>query len=276
MYPKVDLHSHTLASDGALTPAELVARAAEMGVEMLAITDHDTCAGLAEGRRVAETLGIELINGIELSTTWNGAGVHIVGLGVDPASAAMVEAQTHQHEARRLRAIEIGRRLDKLGMPGALEGARDLAGDAEIGRPHFARFLLAQGHVRTMDEAFRSYLGAGKPGDVKCHWPSMPQVVDWITASGGIAVVAHPGKYKMTWSKLRRLLKDFIAAGGQGLEVSYSGENPDRVRELIRLANDNGLLASVGSDFHSPAFHWAELGKYPPLRGEIQPVWERF
>ncbi len=276
MTPKVDLHTHTRASDGALAPAELVARAARFGVECLAVTDHDTCAGLNEARAAAEALNLRLISGIELSTVWKGIGIHIVGLDIDPDHQAMQNAVGCQTRARSSRAEQIGDKLRKLKMAGVYERAAMEADGAQIGRPHFARVMVEMGYVASEQEAFERYLGAGKVGDVRCHWPPLGEVIGWIIDSGGIPVLAHPGKYDMTWTKLRSFLDTFVAEGGRAIEISYGGENPDRLHELTRMAAKYKLLASAGSDFHSPRYHWTEVGKYPPLRGDYEPVWSRW
>jgi len=274
--PPVDLHTHSTASDGGLAPAALVRAAAERGVRCLALTDHDTCAGLDEARAEAEAQGVRLINGIELSSVWGPRGVHVVGLDMDPHHPAMREAVSHQQQARERRADEIAARLEKQGFEGILAAAQQQAGAAQVGRPHFARALVACGYVSSEGEAFKRYLGAGKIGDIRAHWPAMAQAIAWIHAAGGVAILAHPGKYDLTWTKLRRLVADFVAAGGDGIEVSYGGENRERIRELVRMANQQRLLASVGSDYHSPRYHWTELGKFPPLPEPVDGVWERW
>lgn len=273
---EVDLHCHTLASDGSLTPKDVVQRAYENGVRHLAITDHDTCNGLPEAQAEADILGMNLISGIELSSQWRGMGIHVVGLNFDLDSQVMKQAIGHQYHARVERAEQIGIKLDKLKFPIVYEEAKTIAGRPDVGRPHFAQAMVKLGYVKNEIEAFDKYLGAGKPGDIKMHWPSVEQVVTWITDSGGTAVLAHPGKYNMTWSKLRGLIDHFVDVGGQAMEVSYSGENPDRLAELNKLASQYGLMVSVGSDFHNPKHHWTELGKYPPIRGEYTGVWQNW
>ena len=276
MAPKVDLHTHTLASDGALSPADLVARAAVRGVNILAVTDHDTCSGLNEAAKAADELSIMLINGIELSTVWKGIGIHIVGLDMDPLHVSMLAATEHQTRSRNQRAIEIGEKLEKRNMPGVHQRASAIAGTAQIGRPHFAKAMVAMDYVSSEQDAFEKYLGAGKVGDVKCHWPSLEQVINWILDAGGVAVLAHPGKYGMTWTKLRTFLDEFVDLGGEAMEVSYGAENPDRLFELTKMAQRYKLMASVGSDFHSPRYSWTEVGKYPPIRGVYDPLWARW
>lgn len=274
--PPIDLHTHSTASDGGLAPADLVRMAHARGLTCLALTDHDTCAGLDEAGLAAAELGVRLVPGIELSSVWGNCGVHIVGLGVDPAHPAMAEAQAHQREARRRRSEMIEVRLAKKGLDGVIAEAERIAGASLLGRPHMARAMVALGYVESEGEAFRQYLGAGRVGDIRCHWPDLAQVVGWIRAAGGTAVLAHPGKYDLSWTKLRALLTDFIECGGEAMEVSYGGENPDRVNELVKMAGRFGLRASVGSDFHRVEHSWTALGKYPPIRGEVDPVWAQW
>ncbi|MEH6469922.1 MAG: PHP domain-containing protein [Halopseudomonas sp.] len=273
MLPAIDLHSHTTASDGGLSPTELVEMAAAKGLQYLAITDHDTCQGLDEARLAAKQQGVQLVAGIELSTTWANSGIHVVGLGIDDKHPAMLEAVSEQTQARARRSVEIDQLLQQRGMTGVMERARQFSSGDSLGRPHFARAMVELGYVETEPEAFNRYLGSGKAGDVRCHWPTLAKVVGWIVDAGGVAVVAHPLKYDLNWTRLRLMLADFVKAGGGGLEVSYGGENPNRVIDLVRLAQSFNLKMSVGSDFHRPEFHWTALGKYPPLKGDIDPVW---
>lgn len=275
---RVDLHCHTTASDGALSPLALCQRAAQHGVELLAITDHDSVAGIRAAREALRTdplHTLRLLSGVEYSTVWNHLGVHVVGLGIDEEHAATREACRFFDEARRTRADMIGARLAKLRMPGATEGALALAGEAQIGRPHFARYLLAQGHVRSEDEAFDRFLGAGKPGDVKSLWPPLAEVVGWIRAAGGVPVLAHPIKYRQTGARLRRLVADFAACGGGAVEVVVGRQLPDESRFIAQLCQQHGLAASVGSDFHGPS-PWCELGVINALPVGCVPVWERW
>ncbi len=269
-----DLHTHSRCSDGILRPQALVSRAKEKGVSVLALTDHDTTVGLAEAREAATQEGIELINGIELSCLWNGIGIHIVGLNFDLQQPSIQDAQRHQTQSRDERAEKIAERLAKLGMPGALEGARALSDGGVIGRPHFAQYLINKGHVSSMNAAFKRYLGAGKPGDVKQLWPDVAQAVEWIVGAGGVAVVAHPDKYKMTRTKLKRLLDEFIEVGGQAMEVVSGGQSPNVTRDMSLIARQKELYASCGSDFHVPDQPWQELGSHAPLPADLAAVWE--
>ncbi|MFC6979002.1 PHP domain-containing protein [Microbulbifer taiwanensis] len=211
----VDLHCHSTASDGILSPAQLVSRAKSQGVTLLALTDHDTVAGLPEARRTGDQLGVSILPGIEFSSHWGRRQVHIIGLNIDPLSTELQEAIALRERLRQERAEQIAERLEKRGFSGALKGARELAGDGVIGRPHFARWLVRAGHVEDSGRAFRRYLGAGKAGDVKVDWPQLADTVDSIRAAGGVAVLAHPLKYGLTRTLLRRLLCEFAEAGGR-------------------------------------------------------------
>lgn len=275
---RVDLHSHTTASDGGLSPADLCRRAVAQGVDVLAITDHDTVRGYREAAAWLETqkLPLRLLAAAEYSTVWRNIGVHVVGLGIDPEHPATLAAGTFFDNARRERAVVIAAKLEKLGIPGSLEGAVALAGASQIGRPYFARYLVAQGHVRTEDEAFDRYLGAGKPGDVRLLWPEMAEVVGWIQAAGGVAVLAHPTKYRLTATRLRSLVADFAACNGGGLEVVVGRQPLDTTAFMGQLCRQNNLAASVGSDFHKPGHGWCELGKIDDLPKGCEPVWTRW
>lgn len=269
-----DLHTHSLCSDGILRPQELVSRARAQGVLTLALTDHDTVEGIDEARQAAAREGIELIPGIEFSCLWDGIGVHIVGLNIDPDHPLMLAAVARQQQRREERAHSIAEKLAKVGIPGALEGARARATGNGIGRPHFAHFMVEQGHVASVSAAFQKYLGSGKVGDVKQLWPDIAQAIEWIRGAGGVAVVAHPDKYKVTRTKLRRLLAEFAEAGGQALEVISGQQSPTLSRDLLALAQKYDLSASCGSDFHVPGQPWQELGNFGQLPPGSQPVWE--
>lgn len=276
----VDLHCHSTASDGALAPAALVARAHEHGVRVLALTDHDTLEGLPEARAAAAALGMQLIDGVELSCTWGGATIHVLGYAFDPQAPALNEAIACLHEGRWLRAEEISRKLAIKGMPGALEGARAIqqelgdSGNAPA-RPHFAEFLVRAGYVKDRAEAFRKWLGAGKLGDVKQHWPTLEQTVGTLRASGAWVSLAHPSHYDFTRSKRRKLVADFLEAGGHAIEVVNGMQPADQVGTLSILAREFGLLVSAGSDFHGPGA-WSEIGIYRPVPEDLPPLWCRF
>ncbi|PVY75420.1 hypothetical protein C8D92_107141 [Tamilnaduibacter salinus] len=259
----IDLHCHSLASDGSLAPSEVVARAAEKGVTTLALTDHDTTDGVSEAAEAARQSGVTLLPGIELSCQWRRRTVHIVGLGFDPADADWQEALAGQLANRWKRARQIAERLTPLRVESLLEKATEQAGGRVPGRPHFARVLVHEGVVKDMNQAFQRHLGNGKRGDVKACWPELATVVDWIRAAGGKAVVAHPRKYGLTATKLRELLDDFQAAGGEAMEVLTSGQSDGDLGFLADLCRKRLLLASCGSDFHHPGRPWCELGRLP-------------
>lgn len=268
-----DLHCHSTASDGALAPRDLLCRASDRGVDLLAITDHDTVdAYVALDRSCAPDLRI--VPGVEFSSQWRGCTIHVVGLGIDLDSPVLTKAIERQQTARARRADVIAERLIKAGCNDALVGARRIAGDAPLGRPHFAQYLLESGRVKSISAAFKKYLGPGKPGDVKHFWPSVETVVDWIRAAGGTAVLAHPGKYKLTNTRLGLLVDDFAASGGRAIEVLCGRQAPDLTRKLATLCNDRKLFASCGSDFHLPDRPWSELGCCGPLPATCRPVWE--
>ncbi len=273
-FMKMDLHCHTTASDGLLSVPDLLARAQQNDVQLLAITDHDTLEGSIEAQPLASAAGIELVSGLELSAVWRGTTIHVVGLGIDTTSTVLRQALARQGAAREVRARTIGERLAKRRCEGAYEGARAIAGNAQIGRPHFARYMVDTGFSASKADAFRKYLGAGKPGDVKCCWPQLQQVVNWITAAAGVAVLAHPDKYKMSNARLRALLTEFKSAGGLALEVVSGMQNPDKTRHLAALCKGFDFHASCGSDFHGPPSAWSDLGRMSALPGSCAPVTE--
>ncbi|MAA64368.1 MAG: phosphatase [Alteromonadaceae bacterium] len=272
----VDLHCHSLASDGALSPSALVERAVEKGVTHLALTDHDTTAGLDEARAAAARLGLVLINGIELSCIWRSQTIHVVGLDFDDDQPAWRSALARQEDNRWQRARLIDHKLSHLRVEALLDKAIAKADGDVPGRPHFASVLVEEGVIGNSAQAFKRHLGAGKPGDVKACWPELAEVVQWICDAGGVAVVAHPRKYKMTATKLRSLMKDFQSAGGQGMEVLTSGQSSGDLGFLTELCRREGYLASRGSDFHFPGAPWCELGRLPALPDGLEPVWQGF
>ncbi|MCL7419758.1 MAG: PHP domain-containing protein [Methylobacter sp.] len=269
-----DLHCHSTASDGALSPTELITRAHEQGVTSMALTDHDTTNGLAEARTAATAKGIRLIPGIELSVSWHDKCFHIVGLGINPDYPPLAQATQDLQNVRMERAEKIAHKLEKKRIPGALEAVKHAAGDGMITRTHFADFLLSQHHVSTQQEAFDRYLGQGKPAYVSTSWAEMSQAIKWIAESGGVAVLAHPLRYKLTANWMKRLLTAFKEAGGQGIEVVTSRINADEIKLIAGYAASFGLAGSKGSDFHNPENQWVELGRLAPLPSAIKPVWE--
>jgi predicted metal-dependent phosphoesterase TrpH len=253
-------------------------RAAERNIAMLAITDHDTVAGyLAAARQYTDnSAGPRLIPGIEFSCRWSGTTVHIVGLGMACDHPAMVEGLAVLKAARAERGRKIADRLAALGYHGALAGALAEAGVSQLGRPHFAAWLVARGHVADHRAAFDKYLGQGKTGDVKAFWPALAQVVRWIVAAGGVAVIAHPLKYGFTRMKLRRLVIDFVAAGGGGIELASGPQNADQLLQLRRLATEFRLEVSIGSDFHRDGPYNPQPGVELPALAGLRGVWERW
>ena len=274
---QIDLHCHSAASDGILSPTALVSRAKSHGVSVLAVTDHDTVQGLQEAFLAASAQGVVLVPGIELTARWGSRVVHVVGLNFDRQSTAILEAIEVRDRLRDERAERIAEKLEKRGFAGALAGARALAGDGVIGRPHFARWLVEAGHVEDTARAFKRYLGAGKAGDVAVDWPHLADTIASITAAGGSPVLAHPLKYGLTRTRLQSLLMDFARAGGRAVEVVCGQQNPVQTREILTLLTrvaEQGfpLTASLGSDFHQPDQPWRELGGVH-LPADVEPVW---
>lgn len=271
-----DLHSHSIASDGALSPTELVKRAHEKGVTVLALTDHDTTNGLAEAQQAAAELGMRLINGIELSASHLNQCLHIVGLNIDPNNPALSEGIAQQQKIRDLRAKQIAEKLEKKKIFGAYEFVTQAAGNGEITRSHFADFLLTHQHVTTQQEAFDRYLSKGKPAFVPTVWASLEETVAWIKAAGGVAVVAHPLRYKLSVKWMNRALAVFKQAGGQGIEVVTGRASLDEIRMSQQFAEKHQLYASAGSDFHAPDNLYLELGRLAAIPAGLKPVWELF
>jgi predicted metal-dependent phosphoesterase TrpH len=272
----IDLHTHSNRSDGALSPAELVAHAAAAGVEVMALTDHDTVAGLDEARHHAVALGLRLVPGVEISASWRAQGIHVLGLWIDPHRAALRGELHTQAERRRTRMRKICARLEKSGLPGAELLAAVEAQPGLPTRAHLANAMVAAGHVSRADEAFRKYLGAGKPANVAAEWPALDAVVGWIRAAGGVAALAHPARYPLSAGARRQLLSDFVAAGGTALEVVSGGNGAQHVDAVAALAVKYGLMGSVGSDFHNPQLTWNPLGRSLKLPDCVTPVWRSY
>jgi predicted metal-dependent phosphoesterase TrpH len=268
-----DLHAHSTASDGTLSPAELMRHAHAAGVNVMALTDHDTTAGIAEARDTATQLGLEFIPGIELSVTWDNRTVHIVGLGIDENSEPIQVGIKKLMDFRQWRAEEIGRRLEKAGYPDMYEKAKAYSNGRLIGRVHFARALVAAGHADTVGAVFKKFLVGGKPGFVPGAWAELGDVVNWIREAGGRAIIAHPARYDMTRTKLRQLIADFKELGGEGFEVCSGSHSKDDVNTMAQHARDFDLLASAGSDFHGPENPWVNLGQLAPIPQGLKPVW---
>ena len=279
--PGIDLHMHSKASDGALSPTELMHLCLERGLGRVALTDHDTVNGVAEARQAADELGIGLLPAAELSTQWTNIGVHVVAMMPEGEQSIMQDEHNPLRqmldtlwEARSTRAYTIAERLERKGLTNALERARACAGGRlAIGRPHFAAALVEAGMVADIKMAFKRYLGAGKVGDVRLHWPEFSDVVRAIVAGGGIAVLAHPLRYELTRRRLVLLLDEFMAAGGEAVELCNGHQNDDSTRDLARLLEERQLYASVGSDFHKPGGPLAP-GTFSALpRCRVAPIW---
>lgn len=269
-----DLHSHTTASDGLLTPAELVMRAVSMGVDVLAITDHDTTSGLTQAAKTIaqQNLPLKLINGIEISTLWKEHEIHVVGLNIDVSHPELCELLHTQSQSRCYRAQEMGARLEKAGISGAFEGASRLAGSGQITRAHIARYLIEAGHAKNAAEAFKKYLSRGKRAYVPAEWCSIQQAVAAISVAGGQSVLAHPGRYELSSKALTDLLSHFVEQGGDAMEVAQCQQMPGEREKFAQLARHFNLLASAGSDFHQPCA-WIELGRRLSLPAEVAVVW---
>ncbi len=270
-----DLHSHTQASDGLLTPEELVHRAVEMRVGTLAITDHDTTSAIpaAQAEILRAGLNLTLINGVEISTLWENHEIHIVGLNIDIAHPAMVTLLEEQKARRQARAMQIGERLEKAHIPGAWEGALRLANGGAVTRGHFARFLIESGKASDVAGVFKKYLARGKTGYVPPQWCTIKQAIDVIHHSGGKAVVAHPGRYDLSAKWLKRLLAHFAEQSGDAMEVAQCQQAPNERTQLAAYAQQFGLMASQGSDFHQPC-PWIELGRKLWLPAGVEAVWQ--
>jgi len=270
-----DLHCHSVVSDGTLTPEELAARAAANGVELWALTDHDEIGGQQRAAAAARSQGLKYLTGTEISVTFAGETVHIVGLGFDPQDPAMLQGLTDNRGGRGARARDMAAQLAKVGIQDAYEGALKFAGNPElISRTHFARFLVETGVCSETNEVFRKYLTEGKPGYVEHRWASLKDAVQWITRAGGAAVIAHPARYKFTANEEFALFTEFKAHGGQAVEVVTGSHTTAESVRYAATAREYGLAASRGSDFHSPDESRIDLGQLPYLSGELTPVWE--
>lgn len=273
----IDLHSHTTASDGRFTYDALIDRAIEMGVGVLAITDHDTVDALAPARDYIEKNDkpLQLINGIEFSTLWQNKDIHIVGLNIDPTHPALTALIAEQKQRRDARAELIAHRLEKVTRPGVLEEVKALANGVALTRAHFAKWLVEQGFAPNMQKVFKKYMTRNNPGYVPPSWCSMAEAIDVIHAAGGQAVLAHPGRYDLTTKWLKRLIDAYAQAGGDGMEVSQPQQAPQEKRNLADYAIQYNLLASQGSDFHYPS-PWMELGRNLWLPAGVVPVWNEW
>lgn len=270
---KVDLHSHSTVSDGLLSPRELVRYAAEQGVGVLALTDHDDVAGMPEAREEAAARGLRLVPGTEISVTWRRRTIHIVGLRIDAEDAALTAGLARLRESRFERARRIAAELEKVGIPGSLEGAMRYASERIISRTHFARFLIEAGHAADMKGVFRKYLIKGRPGHVEHIWAELHEALEWIHGAGGIAVIAHPGRYDLGPTLLQELFTEFCELGGRAVEVVSGSHSPDEFGRFSDLAKRFGLLASRGSDYHGPGHSYVDMGRLAALPASCTPVW---
>jgi predicted metal-dependent phosphoesterase TrpH len=273
-----DLHAHSTVSDGVLTPREVVERAAARGVELFALTDHDELAGLDEAIATAHELGLHFVPGVEISVTWSGTTVHIVGLGIDPQHEPLQLSLAQVRSGRTERAQQMADGLAAAGIEDTYEGALRFVRNPDlISRTHFARHLVESGICRDVRDVFKRYLVAGKPGYVPHEWAQLAAAVQWIDAAGGVAVLAHPGRYRVGELKLGELVREFKEAGGVALEVVTSNHTPEQMRRFARMALELGLEASRGSDFHGPGeAENVELNEVPPLPPGLTPVWHRY
>ena len=273
---RIDLHTHSNRSDGSLAPAELVARAAAAGIEALALTDHDTVAGLEEAEHSAGAHGLCLVPGVEISASWRAQAIHVLGLWIDPASAAFLGELKSQGERRRARMRKICERLKKLGLPGAALLAEVESQPGLPTRAHLAKAMAAGGHVGSAEEAFRKYLRSGKSAYFDAEWPALEAVVGWIRAAGGVASLAHPMRYSLSAGARRRMLGEFAAAGGTAVEVVSGANGAQHADAVAVLAVKHGLKGSVGSDFHDPELTWNPLGRSLKLPDCVTPVWRGY
>lgn len=272
-----DLHSHSTVSDGVLDPAALVRLAAQKGVELFALTDHDELGGLPAAAAAAAAAGLRFVPGVEVSVTFAGQTVHVVGLGIDYGRAELIDGLAAVRAGRMRRAEEMAAQLAAVGIDGALQGALAYAGNLDlVSRTHFARWLVAAGYCESVREVFTKYLVAGKPGYVPHRWASLAQAVQWIRAAGGVAVIAHPGRYKFDDATFRALFSEFKEAGGAAIEVATSNHSAEQLRRFADAARAFDFEASRGSDFHDPGDAHTELGRVARLPDSLVPVWHRF
>lgn len=273
---KYDLHCHSYFSDGTLSPAQLVEHAKEREITHLALTDHDTLDGLAEAQYAAEEHSIELINGIELSCTWEKQLLHVVGLNVDPSNS-MLRKGVKQNQQRRLdRAEAMFEDFEQHDIFLRESVAQQILNRGVPTRPHFAQALVEAGYAKDKKQAFKRYLVRGKPGYIPMIWPGLDDIGTWVTAAGGVAVLAHPNRYRLTRTKLSRLISEMVPQGVTGIEVSTSTTDKQQSKMLGDLATQFGLVSSVGSDFHSMDQPWARLGCAADLGKDLTPVWAKF
>lgn len=275
-----DLHCHSTCSDGTLTPTEVVVRAAGRDVKVLALTDHDDTAGLNEARNAAIQHGMKFINGVEISVSWRKHTLHVVGLGIDPDYPPLQAGLCAVRSGRSVRAQKMADELAKVGIGGVYQGALKHASNPNmVGRTHFARYLVEAGHCKDVKSVFNRFLATGKPGYVPHQWADLADAISWINGSGGIAVLAHPGRYmvgkhSMGRQTMHALLTEFVALGGRAVEVVTGSHTPEQYAEFARYAEEFDLLSSCGSDFHGPNESYRDLGRLPDLPMICRPIWQ--
>lgn len=269
-----DLHCHSFVSDGQLSPEELAARAKANGVDLWALTDHDEVGGVARARRAASAIELPFVGGVEISITWAATTVHIVGLKIDETNQALIDGLAKTRNGRERRARDMAAQLARIGIDGAFEGALKFVGNPDlISRTHFARFLVEAGVCPNVQTVFRNYLIEGKPGYVPHRWATLEEAVRWIRGAGGVAVIAHPGRYPLDDLSMTAMLDAFKDLGGLAIEVTTGSHTPDQYAEYARVARRYGFLASRGSDFHGPGESRADIGLLPPLPDSVTPIW---
>lgn len=270
----IDLHSHSNISDGLLSPTNLVEHAATHGVKILALTDHDDISGLAEAQQAAIQHGIQLVNGVEISVTWKKRTLHVVGLNINPLNTMLMQSLAGVRQSRLERAKQMALGLEKAGIHGAFEAASALAPQSILTRMHFARFLVERQYAKDAKSVFKKYLVKGKPGFVDHEWMSLESALNLITGSGGVAVLAHPGRYDIRRTNMLLLLEEFRALGGSAIEVVTGSHTPAQYVEYAKYAQLFGLKASQGSDYHGKGISFMEMGRLPALPSNCIPVWQ--
>ena len=273
-YSEIDLHTHSNKSDGELSPAELIYKAANNGIRILALTDHDTVSGLEDAKKAAIKNSINLVNGIELSTQWDNKTIHIIGLNIDGKNTLITEKCKKLKEMRKERAKKISLKLSKVGIQGAYEYTKKIVKNGNITRYHFAQFLIEKKYARNLTDVFKRFLVKNKPGYVSTNWPNLDETINLINIAGGVAVIAHPLRYKITATKLRKLIKEFKNCGGKAIEVITSHNILKEVVIASDYAKKYNLAASIGSDFHNEKTSWNKLGGLPLLPDNLLPVWK--
>lgn len=273
----IDLHCHSTASDGLLSTSAVTRRASENGVELFSLTDHDDLSGLPAARAVSDEVGMRFVNGVEISIEWGGLQVHILGYNFNAEAVALNAGLKSVRSGRIERARRMSNDLEKIGIKGCFDGAMRYAENPNlISRAHFARYLVESGVCRDVRSVFDSYIVPGRPGYVDHRWATLEESVGWILDAGGIASIAHPGRYKFSRSEIRALIEDFKRFGGQAIEIISGSQSADSVTVFGRLAREHGLMASCGSDFHGPGESYVDLGRIESLPQGLTPIWEAF